>query len=83
MSGRCECCDKILTPYEMTLRDAEEPHDFMNTCSACLDEVFGGDVEDKTIGRQDLETWGISVNSGEGFLDDEYDLIDALYTDYN
>ena len=36
--SRCQCCDKRLTEYELTLRHALT-NEFMDTCMDCLSEI--------------------------------------------
>lgn len=36
--SRCQCCDKRLTEYELTLRHAMT-NEFMDTCMDCLSEI--------------------------------------------
>ncbi len=45
---RCDCCNKILSDYETTLRHAITGS-FLNTCVKCLDGL-----NIPTIGREEL-----------------------------
>ncbi len=49
MSGRCYCCNKKLSEYELTLRNANTG-DFVDTCVRCLDGLGI-----PLIGRDDLD----------------------------
>jgi len=35
---RCDCCDTILTDYEMSLKH-KETHEYLNTCKKCLRSI--------------------------------------------
>lgn len=48
--SRCECCNVILTPYELTMRNLST-NDFTDLCLRCLEEI-GDDLI--TVDRPDL-----------------------------
>lgn len=64
--SRCECCNAVLTPYEMTMRHAITKG-FVNTCMTCLNAM--GDVIPLQV-RHDLAT---EQDSGIGSLLDSMD----------
>ena len=64
--SRCECCNAVLTPYEMTMRHAITKG-FVNTCQTCLNAM--GDVIPLQV-RHDLAT---EQDSGIGSLLDSMD----------
>jgi hypothetical protein len=65
---RCDCCNRLLSDYEATLRHAVT-NEFMNTCNRCLDGL-----EIPTRGRPDLNPY--EQLTDEAVFDDE-DLEDA------
>ena len=64
--SRCECCNAVLTPYEMTMRHAITKG-FVNTCQTCLNAM--GDVIPLQV-RHDLAT---EQDSSTGSLLDSMD----------
>jgi hypothetical protein len=50
--SRCNCCDKRLSDYELTLRHAMT-NEFMDTCMDCLSEIAES-VPLMVKGRKDL-----------------------------
>jgi len=60
---RCDCCNRLLSDYEATLRHAVT-NDFMNTCNRCLDGL-----EIPTRGRPDLNPY--EQLTDEDVFDDE------------
>ncbi len=50
--SRCQCCDKRLSDYELTLRHAMT-NEFMDTCMDCLSEIAES-VPLMVKGRKDL-----------------------------
>ena len=51
MSGRCDCCDRKLSPYEMTLKHAISG-EYIGTCMSCLK-----DLGIPLFGRDDLDPY--------------------------
>lgn len=64
--SRCECCNAVLTPYEMTMRHAITKG-FVNTCMTCLNAM--GDIIPLQV-RHDLAS---EQDSGIGSLLDSMD----------
>ncbi len=62
MSGRCECCNSVLSDYEMTLKHAITL-EYLNTCRKCLTGLMI-----PTIGREDLDPYES--------IEDDYDVMD-------
>lgn len=56
---RCECCNRLLSDYESTLRHAVS-RDFLDTCLNCLD---GLDIP--YTGRPDLEKTSVNEDFDE------------------
>lgn len=50
--SRCQCCDKRLSDYELTLRHSMT-NEFMDTCMDCLSEI-SETVPMLVKGRKDL-----------------------------
>jgi hypothetical protein len=50
--SRCQCCDKRLSDYELTLRHSMT-NEFMDTCMDCLSEI-SETVPMLVRGRKDL-----------------------------
>jgi hypothetical protein len=50
--SRCQCCDKRLSDYELTLRHSMT-NEFMDTCMDCLSEI-SETVPMMVKGRKDL-----------------------------
>ena len=50
--SRCQCCDKRLSEYELTLRHSMT-NEFMDTCMDCLSEI-SETVPMMVKGRKDL-----------------------------
>jgi hypothetical protein len=68
---KCSCCDKMLSDYEATRKNAET-HQYLDLCNTCLDEVqdlVGFPVEDNpTLLRSSSEL------SRRNNTDDDYDV---------
>jgi hypothetical protein len=60
---RCDCCNRLLSDYEATLRHAVT-NEFMNTCNRCLDGL-----EIPTRGRPDFNPY--EQLTDEDVFDDE------------
>jgi uncharacterized metal-binding protein YceD (DUF177 family) len=60
---RCDCCNRLLSDYEATLRHAVT-NEFINTCNRCLDGL-----EIPTRGRPDLNPY--EQLTEEDVFDDE------------
>ena len=71
--SRCQCCDKRLSDYELTLRHAMT-NEFMDTCMDCLSEIAES-VPLMVKGRKDLlvsmEDHANSVDNEIGLDKDE------------
>lgn len=66
--SRCSCCNVILTPYELTIRNVRD-NSFTDLCTKCL-QILSDDIV--TIDREDLrEEVGTEIADYiEDYIDD-------------
>jgi hypothetical protein len=64
MSGRCDCCNSKLSPYEMTLKHAHTGM-FIGTCLSCLK-----DLNIPMFGRDDLDPYETDDDDAQDNLDE-------------
>ena len=70
--SRCECCNAVLTPYEMTMRHAITKG-FVNTCQTCLNamgDVIPLQVRHDLASEQDTAT-GSLLDSMDDYVGDD------------
>jgi len=73
----CTCCDKLLTDYEATRKDAHT-FKFVDLCKTCFEDIkpFVSVIDRKDlITEQDLDTIDDEVDTGDSLED-----IDSLYS---
>ena len=74
--SRCTCCNVILTPYELTIRNVRD-NSFTDLCTKCL-KILEDDIT--TIDREDLrEEVGTEIAD---YIDDYLDDISG-YNSYD
>lgn len=67
--SRCQCCDKRLSEYELTLRHSMT-NEFMDTCMDCLSEI--SELSPMLVkGRKDLL---VSMEDHANSMDNEKEL---------
>lgn len=64
---KCQCCDKMLSDYEATRKNAETGQ-YLDLCQDCLDDV----MEQTPIAVKDNPALLRKHNSDEDFYDEGY-----------
>ena len=71
---RCKCCNVILTPFESTIRSAQD-NEFIDMCSECLSYI---EDDVNVLVREDLRDVGTDIAIYDDYIDIEGDNYNML-----